>query len=66
MKYMRVSAVPTDLRWCTPPQGQGQMIEVSYAAPGSHSEECDGAPYRRVWDHGIGPEAKFYYRRIDT
>lgn len=47
------------LAWDTPPQHQGQIIEVSYASGGfSRVPACDGAPFKRIRDHSLPDGAR--------
>lgn len=64
MKYLEIAApeLPANVRWDTPPQNQGQTIEVSYAhARPASDEACAGAPYKRVRDRS--DQSVTYYRK---
>lgn len=54
-------SVPAAVRFDIPRRNQGQAIEVAYGGF-DRSEHDDGAPYKRVVDHGEGPDARKYYR----
>lgn len=57
------AGLPIGLRWDTPRRHAGQMVEIQYAEPGSAAPADDGAPFARVIDYSIGPQAITYYVR---
>lgn len=60
--YVRIPSVdlPSDIRWDTSRADQGQIVEHSYASPGSASEAGEGDPYYRILDHSTG-NAEYYH-----
>lgn len=60
---VRESELPPGVRFDTPPQNQGQVIEVSYGGFARHCH-CDGDPYKRVHDRSVGPRGVTYYRLV--
>lgn len=65
MKWRKVneSDVPLGLRWDTPQQNQGQIVEVSYGGPVQQlSEHCElDARWKRVFDHS-DRQVNYYVR----
>lgn len=53
-----------DLRWDTPRQFQGQIVEWQYAEEGSATVQNDGAQWARKIDHSSGEVT--YYQRART
>lgn len=61
--------LPPRLIWFTPPEGQGQTVEVSYAENGTpRTEAVRGAAWMRVVDRSIavGKKGRETYYRLDA
>ena len=62
VKYVAIGAAPRVHRWDVPRACAGQIVEVSYGEPFSHSDEAGfGSLYRRV--HDRSDNSVTYYRR---